>query len=134
MKKLFLTAFLGIIVFSGLGKINAQNVCELDFVKQELQAKFSNEMLTLKSAKCENDTLIYDFAYSAKYSAAIETANAEQKAQNATTVKNMLKSMYCGMPEFEPYRTNNIAIHYNYSTKNFAKFIEVEISNKDCEN
>ena len=51
MKKLFLTAFLGVIVFGGLGKANAQNVCDLDFVKQELQAKLSNEMLTLKSAK-----------------------------------------------------------------------------------
>ena len=107
-------------------------VCDLDFVKIELNSSFSNEMIVLDEVKCQNGDLFYRYTYTPQYSAELEKLGVEQRAEALKTMKNMLKSMYCDMPEFEPFRQNDVALHYDYSTTNMAKFYQVKVSKSDC--
>ena len=132
MKKLLVSAILGGFVFSTA--MAAKDICELDFVKDELKSSVSNEMVELRNAKCENNKIIYDFVYTPMYSADLENISVKEKAQAQETMENMLNAMYCQMPEFEPYRQNGAVLRYEYSTTNINKFYEIEISNKDCKN
>ena len=120
--------------------IKADPICDLDFIKSEVKYTnenlqiFTDEVQTFNGVKCQNSTMIFDYAYTPKYSAQLEKASNEQKLNANMLMQNTLKNMYCNMPEFEQYRKHNVTFIYNYSTINKPIFYEIKISNSDCQN
>lgn len=136
MKKLIFSVVLGAFITS---EVALADVCDLDFVKNEIKATnenkqvFSNEIQTFNNAKCENNIMIMEVTYTPKYSARLEAIKDEKELEGKKNfAKNTLKAMYCNMTEFTPYRQNNVPIQYNYSTTNKQNFLVIKISNEDC--
>lgn len=118
----------------------AKDICQSEIAQNEIKMAnenkkaFSNEIQTFLGAKCENGKIYYDYIYTPKYSINLEKIDENMKSQRQVMMKNMLRAMYCDMPEFKEQRQANLILHYTYHTQNINKFYEVEISRKDCKN
>ena len=131
MKKVLLAS----IVCCGLA---FANVCDLDFVKEELKVNDNLSALNapefnFNGVKCDGDTLIYDFKYNEEVSKNLEVGSQEQKQQIGDFMKSMFKGIYCETPDFENFRKNNVKLIYNYATTNNPNFLSLTLDNSLCQ-
>ena len=129
MKKLFLLLASYTITFA--------DICSLDFVKQELDAnnnleQFSTAEVKDLGVKCEGNILTYDYMYNEPYSSQISQGTRQQRDATEKFMQNLVMASYCNMPEFEPYRQNNVELIYNYLSTSKELLFKVSVKNSDC--